>query len=90
MLTVRDSGDGTTDRGCVRPLALSWETLFPPYVHAVKRSEHPNHGRGRAEPHGEVVGEASTVAEALTRLDSAKPDVAVVDLFLPDGDGSGV
>ena len=35
----------------------------------------------------EVVGEASTVADALTRLDSARPDVAVVDLFLPDGDG---
>lgn len=66
------------------------KTLSLPYVHAVKRSEHPNHGRGRAEPHGELVGEASTVAEALTRLDSAKPDVAVVDLFLPDGDGSGV
>jgi DNA-binding NarL/FixJ family response regulator len=35
----------------------------------------------------EVVGEASTVADAITRLDSSRPDVAVVDLFLPDGDG---
>lgn len=34
-----------------------------------------------------VVGEAGTVAEALGRIDTARPDVAVVDLFLPDGDG---
>ncbi len=35
----------------------------------------------------EVVGEASTAEEALTRIQSARPDVAVLDVRLPDGDG---
>lgn len=34
-----------------------------------------------------VVGEASTIAEAMRRIPLAKPDVAVVDLQLPDGTG---
>lgn len=34
-----------------------------------------------------MVGEASTVAEALALLPGAKPDVAVLDVRLPDGDG---
>jgi DNA-binding NarL/FixJ family response regulator len=35
----------------------------------------------------DVVAEAGTVAEALVRAESARPDVAVVDMRLPDGDG---
>jgi len=35
----------------------------------------------------EVVAEAGGVAEAVTRAASAKPDVAVVDVQLPDGTG---
>jgi len=35
----------------------------------------------------EVVGEAANVVDAIARIDSSRPDVAVVDLFLPDGDG---
>lgn len=35
----------------------------------------------------EVVGEASTGAEALTRLPGARPDVAVLDVRLPDMSG---
>ena len=35
----------------------------------------------------EVVGEAASVAEALRRLPGARPDVAVLDVRLPDGDG---
>ena len=40
-----------------------------------------------AEDDLEVVGEAGTAEQALTRIPSARPDVAVLDLRLPDGDG---
>ena len=35
----------------------------------------------------EVVGEASGVAEALTRVPQVNPDVAVLDVRMPDGNG---
>ncbi|HVQ94223.1 MAG TPA: response regulator transcription factor [Mycobacteriales bacterium] len=40
-----------------------------------------------SQPDLTVVGEASTVAEALARAPAARPDVAVLDVLLPDGDG---
>lgn len=48
--------------------------------------------RGLAEMIGdesdmEVVGEAAGVREALTRIPLVQPDVAVLDVRLPDGDG---
>ncbi len=40
-----------------------------------------------AETDLEVVGEASTVKQALARIAATRPDVAVLDVRLPDGSG---
>jgi DNA-binding NarL/FixJ family response regulator len=40
-----------------------------------------------AEADLEVVGEAASVDEALVRVPAARPDVAVLDVRLPDGNG---
>jgi two-component system, NarL family, response regulator DevR len=40
-----------------------------------------------ASPDLEVVGEAGSVTEALTLVPAANPDVAVLDVRLPDGNG---
>ncbi len=40
-----------------------------------------------ADPDLQVVGEAGTVAEALARIPVAQPQVAVLDVRLPDGNG---
>jgi len=39
------------------------------------------------EPDIEVVGEAATAQAAVAMVESAQPDVAVLDVQLPDGDG---
>jgi two-component system response regulator DevR len=40
-----------------------------------------------ADPELDVVGEAGSVAEAMARIPAASPDVAVLDVRLPDGNG---
>ena len=42
------------------------------------------------DPQISVVGEAGSVAEALARVPAVRPDVTVVDMRLPDGDGAEV
>ncbi|MBX9638828.1 MAG: response regulator transcription factor [Mycobacteriaceae bacterium] len=39
------------------------------------------------DPELDVVGEAGSVAEAMSRIPAADPDVAVLDVRLPDGNG---
>ncbi|MEI8081782.1 MAG: response regulator transcription factor [Actinomycetes bacterium] len=38
----------------------------------------------------EVVGEAATAAQAMSRIPALRPDVAILDVRLPDGDGVSV
>ncbi|MCU1631212.1 MAG: two component transcriptional regulator, LuxR family, partial [Pseudonocardia sp.] len=38
----------------------------------------------------QVVGEAGTAAQALARVPALRPDVAILDIRLPDGDGVSV
>ena len=40
-----------------------------------------------AEPDIEVVGEAGTAESGLSRMRALRPDVALLDVRLPDGDG---
>ena len=40
-----------------------------------------------ADPELEVIGEAGSVAQAMAQIPAMNPDVAVLDVRLPDGNG---
>jgi CheY-like chemotaxis protein len=46
--------------------------------------------RAELGAHVEVVGEASTVAEAVSRIAATLPDVVLLDVHMPDGGGRAV
>jgi len=46
--------------------------------------------RAELGAHVEVVGEASTVAEAVARIAATDPDVVLLDVHMPDGGGRAV
>ena len=46
--------------------------------------------RAELGAHVEVVGEASSVAEAVTRISATLPDVVLLDVHMPDGGGRAV
>jgi two-component system, NarL family, response regulator DevR len=43
-----------------------------------------------SDPQITVIGEAKNAAEALARVPALRPDVAILDVRLPDGDGVSV
>ena len=40
-----------------------------------------------ADPEVDVIGEAGSVAQAMAQIPALRPDVAVLDVRLPDGNG---
>ena len=67
--------------------------LVPPVVRAFLVDDHEVVRRGVAEvleddPGITVAGEAGSCAEALARVPAVRPDVVVLDMRLPDGDGA--
>jgi DNA-binding NarL/FixJ family response regulator len=65
----------------------------PPAIRVFLVDDHEVVRRGVAEVLEDdagitVVGEAGSVADALARVPAARPDVVVVDMRLPDGDGA--
>ncbi len=46
--------------------------------------------RAELREHVDIVGEAETVAEALATIPASRPDVVLVDVHLPDGNGAEI
>ncbi|GGV00059.1 DNA-binding response regulator [Streptomyces litmocidini] len=77
---MTDSGGGLTEKEPVRVFLLDDHEVVRRGVHDLLD----------AEPDLTVVGEAGTVEQALVRVPALRPQVAVLDVRLPDGDGVGV
>ncbi len=83
--------DHLTDRATTSPTARAWQTLrvslrvFLVDDHEVVRAG--LRSLIESEEDIAVVGEAGSVEEALVRIPLAKPDVAILDVRLPDGSG---
>jgi len=78
--------DSTADQG------LEEHAQAEPQIRVFLLDDHEVVRRGvrdllESDPGLTVVGEASTASEALARVPAVKPDVAVLDVRLPDGNG---
>src|SRR2546429_9632046 len=73
-------GEAGADRGNITVFLLDDHEIVRRGVHDLLE----------AEPDITVVGEAGTASSALARIPALKPDVAVLDVRLPDGDGASV
>jgi len=67
----------------------------PPEIRVFLVDDHPIVRMGvrdllEAEPDIKVIGEAGTATSALARIPALQPDVALLDVRLPDGDGVAV
>jgi two-component system, NarL family, response regulator DevR len=80
MVTVRDLGSEQTVRVTTRVFLLDDHEVVRRGVREMLE----------AEDDMEVVGEAGTAEEAYGRIPATNPDVAVLDMRLPDGDGIDV
>ena len=68
------------------------ESAGPPRIRVFLVDDHEIVRRGLRElledsGRIEIVGEAATASEAVSRIPPTRPDVAVLDVSLPDGDG---
>ncbi|MFH9955895.1 response regulator [Streptomyces roseolus] len=77
---MTDSSGGRTEKEPVRVFLLDDHEVVRRGVHDLLD----------AEPDLMVVGEAGTVEQALVRVPALRPQVAVLDVRLPDGDGVSV
>jgi two-component system, NarL family, response regulator DevR len=86
MMRISDADAAATTLGLSdRPEGLAMVKVFLVDDHEVVR-------RGlidllSSDPELEVVGEAGSVGEAMVRVPALRPDVAVLDVRLPDGNG---
>ncbi|WP_328404287.1 response regulator transcription factor [Streptomyces sp. NBC_00390] len=77
---MTDSSGGLNDKDPVRVFLLDDHEVVRRGVHDLLD----------AEPDLTVVGEAATAEQALVRVPALRPQVAVLDVRLPDGDGVSV